>query len=88
MSGDTTPIIAMLAAAVAALWSFSIWIFRQTLARADKRIDVLEEREQETLKAVVTSLATIQAMVSTTLETFKEFRLSRWGDERRGEERR
>lgn len=67
-------VIAALMGAVAAMWGFVIWLFRWALSRAEKRIDVLESREGQTLLALVENVKTLGGMMNTLLEVVREVR--------------
>lgn len=69
-------IIGMLGAAVVAMWGFVVWLYRSTIARADKRIDTLENREDTTISGVVSSLGTVQTTMTTMVDAFRELRLA------------
>ena len=73
---DPNAVIGLLAAAVVALWGYVVWLNRLTLNRADKRIEALEAREDSTLNSLAKNVESIQGMMATMVEAFREVRLS------------
>jgi hypothetical protein len=75
MTNDTS-VIAMLGTAIASLFSFVIWLYRSTLDRAYKRIEVLEGREQTALQGVLENLKELVKMSAAISEALKEIKRS------------
>jgi hypothetical protein len=71
MSDGSVPIIGMLGSAVAGLFGFMVWLYRSTLERAYKRIDVLEAREREML-ALQKALEGVQGTLGSLVELIKD----------------
>ena len=76
MSEEAKLIIGMMGTAIAAMFSFMVWLFKQTISRDSKRIERLEEREEKTIQALAESIKPIPAMMQTLVETVREMRLA------------
>lgn len=72
---EITSIIAMFGAAIAAMFSFCVFLWRSTLTRYEKRIDTLESREAVTLDTLAENVKAVAAAMQTMVEAFKELRI-------------
>lgn len=76
MSDEAKLVIGMMGSAIAGLFGFTVWLFKQTITRDGKRIEKLEEREEKTLAALAESIKPIPAMMQTLVETVREMRIA------------
>lgn len=75
MGSEATPVVAMMGAAIAALFSFLIWMFRLVLNRQDARIALLEDRETKSLETIARNAEIAASGIHALADAIKELRL-------------
>lgn len=73
---DAQAVISMMGAAIASLFGFIIWLYKETLNRADRRITTLEDREASKFVALTKAVESIEGMTKILVEGFREMRLA------------
>lgn len=75
MGSEATPVIAMMGAAIAALFGFTVWLMKLTLTRQDHRIVTLEDRETKSLETIARNAEIAASGIHALADAIKELRL-------------
>lgn len=67
--------IAMMGAAIAALFGFTVWLMKLTLTRQDHRIVTLEDRETKSLETIARNAEIAASGIHALADAIKELRL-------------
>ena len=75
MSPEAMTIIGLMGGAIAALFGFTVWLFKLILTRQDARINTLEGRESTYLATIAKNAEIAATGIHAMVDAMKEFRL-------------
>ena len=75
MTPEAMTIIGLMGGAIAALFAFTVWLFKLILNRQDARIVVLEDRESKSLETIARNAEIAASGIHALAEAIKELRL-------------